>query len=442
MIFIYESRPLTEYGAKKIDEVLHRQKACLLDVKTGGGKTYMSIHSIGLIAKKARKPINLLIFTTKQQIKSHHWENSVKDYCVVTKAQLNSFVTNYEQLTSEKGLKKIFNWVTNTSKKSTIIICDEGHLVKNPTSHRSKYVLKFAKLPNVSRIMFLTATPNSNSLLDTMTYLIAAGFYKNKTQFIREHVKEKDKYHQPIVKDKFTGEVDIHFFKNPELVLNRLAQITVQIDTQSLLPEVKLTQKKFKFDKPTQKEYRQIKYQLKRGEIESAPKAIAMQFRFVADHQQQQMKYIKKVIDSKTRPQTPILIFYQWQAEFDNLYEFLRKYEPDYHIRMINSKSKKNENPSAKPKSNKTIVLAQYQSGGAGLNTPWSNIAIFLSPANTAENFEQARGRNVRALQPGPVYQIRLMMENTISQHVWEFIIDQKKRFSTKIDKELMNFKD
>ena len=47
----YESRPLTELGAKMIDKKLHKQKVVLLKIDTVGGKTFMAIHAIGRIMK-------------------------------------------------------------------------------------------------------------------------------------------------------------------------------------------------------------------------------------------------------------------------------------------------------------------------------------------------------------------------------------------------------
>lgn len=437
----YESRPLTELGAKLIDKKLHKQKVVLLKIDTGGGKTFMAIHAIGRIMKNhPQKTANVLVLTTSKQKNDLYFEQSFKAYTKATGVKFNIYVTNYEQLYAPNHKYDAYNWMRKKPKKSTIILMDEGHHAKNPTSKTSKQIIRLSKLPSFSRAIFLTATPITNSLLDAEMYLIMAGFYKNKTQFENLHVQKWDDHFKLIVKDK-SGKIDNNLLNYPWYIINLLNKITVYIDTDKLKPKVFLSEKTFKFNKFVQHDYRQIRKQLQDGLIESSSECIAMQRQFVAEHQEARLDYMKKIIQSPKRPQTPILIFYQYVAEFESLYAFIKKELPDYRLRIINGATK-TQNPSAKPKHNKTIVLIQYQAGGEGLNTPWSNFSIFFTPAFSAEKYIQARGRNVRAMQKGPVYQIRFKVKNTINDQMWTKIIDQKQKFTKKLQQELINSQD
>lgn len=396
----------------------------------------MTIHAVGRISKKA----NILVVTTASQKKANEFQKSIKSYSDYYHCQFDSLVTNYDQLTSKNHKYDAYNWVKNKPNGSVVMILDEAHKAKNPTSKTTKMLMKINRLPATARTIFATATPITNSLLDSMTYLIMAGFYKNKTQFISQHVRFTDKFHQPIVRRK-DGKIDLNLLENPEIIIRRLSEITVTIDTEKLLPKRYNYEKQFSFNKTVQKAYRQIRKNWKLGMYDSISEALAEQRHFVAAHSEHRLDYLKKIIDNPKRPQTPILIFYQYNDELAALLNFLKKHEPDYQIRLINGESKPT-NPSAKPKSNKTLVLAQYQAAGEGLNTPWSQLTIFFTPAQSGEKYQQARGRNRRAMQKGDVYQFRLVVNKTINEHYWHDLIDNKQRFSKEMQKRMMEYDD
>lgn len=437
----YEPRKSTELGAEKIDHILHHQKICLLNVGTGGGKTYMSIHAIGKIAMKGNGKANVLVITTSKQKDTQAFQESFKAYNDYYHLKLNAFVTNYDQLTAPLHFRDAYDWVKAKPKHSVVMILDEAHYIKNPTSNRSKMVTYISKLPAVAKIIAATATPVSNSLLDGMTYLILAGYYKNKTRFLKQHVRNFDQYHQPIVKDR-SGKVDLNCFDDYNLILRRLNSITVKIDTKHMLPKRIGSDVTFQFDRPTQHAYRQIQQNWREGVYDSISQAIAEQRRFVALHAKQRLVYLAKVIKSPKRPQTPIFIFYQYQEDLHVLTAFLQKNFPEYHLRFINGQTKRGVNQSIKPKSNQTIVLAQYQAAGEAINAPWSSLTIFYGPAQSAEKYQQAKGRNRRAMQTGDVYHIRFIVKNTISDHMWHYIIDNKEKFTKELAQKMIEIKD
>lgn len=421
----YEPRPLTVYGGKKIDAVLAKHPCCLVYVKAGGGKTFMSIEA----AAKAMPNAHLLIFTTKKQKVNRNFEDSIDSYNQVMSTHLTYYVSTYDHLQLHDKFVQIQADLAKQKPNSTIMILDEGHKVKNPTSIRSKNMFKLQRMPQVIRSIFLTATPISNSILDAETYLIAAGMYRNKTQFERQHVIMRDQYHQPIVRD-WRGNIDPHLIKNYNQVIQQLESISVIIDTQKLLPKTVRITKKFKFDRTTQKEYRKIRKALINGEIENSQQALKQQRDFVATHSLERLQFVKEKILSPKRPNGTVLIFYQYQTELEVLKQYLIDILPkDYLIKEINGHAKAFDT-SKPPKNSHSVFLIQYQAGGEGMNMAYSSFTIFFAPPVSYEKFEQAMGRNVRAFQKGPVYQIRLQVDKTINQHYWEDLIDKKQKFS------------
>lgn len=415
---------------------MHNFKACLLDVKTGGGKTYMSIHAVGRIAKKA----NLLIITTAKQKDAKEFDRSIKSYCNYTGCQFDAMITNYDQLHAKKHKFDAYNWVKAKPRHSVVIILDEAHKAKNPTSKTSKMIEAINELPAVSRIIMATATPHTNSLLDDMTYLILAGFYKNKTQFIKRHVKYLDDHYQPVIKRR-DGTIDLNLLYDPDLIIQRLANITVKIETEDILPKRYNSEKQFEFNKVVQKRYRKIQKNWREGVYDSISEAIAEQRHFVAQHSDHRLDYIKQLLTSPKRPQTPTLIFYQYLDELDVLDKYLKQEMPDYHLMYINGQ-RNDFDPNNLPTDPKTILICQYQAAGEGLNVPTSNFSIFFTPAHSAEKYQQARGRNRRAGQDGPVCQIRLVVNKTINEHYWHDLIDQKQAFTKEVAKKMMEYDD
>lgn len=432
----YEPRPITEYGAKKIDQVLHYYKACLLNVNTGGGKTYMTIHAVGRLAQKG----HLLILTTAKQKNAREFQNSIKSYNEYYHKNFDYFVTNYDRLSEDAHQWEAYNWAKKQPANSVVIICDEAHRIKNPTSRTFKMVRKISQLPATSRVIMATATPHSNSLLDDMSYLILAGFYRNKTQFIRQHVKFTDQYHQPIVKNR-AGKIDLKLLNQPEIIIKRLTNISVSIDTEKLLPPRKNFEKQFFFNKTVQKAYRKIQKNWRDGLYDSIAEALAEQRHFVASHSEHRLAYLKQILDSPKRPQTPVLVFYQYNDEYQALVDFIQKEMPDYKYLSVNGKTKSFD-PNNPPKSPKTIIIAQYQAAGEGLNAPWSSLSIFFTPSMSAEKYQQARGRNRRAMQKGTVWQFRFVVMKTINEHYWHDLIDNKAKFTKEIKEKMMNYND
>ena len=423
----YESRKLTEIGANALDNVYRAgHHNALLITGTGGGKTFMSIHALGKLADS----INVLVFSIRSVIDNKQWEESFDAYNQATNHHLEYAIFNYEKLDSKSYRNNILNSIRFSSKPVAIIL-DEAHKIANPTAKRSKFIFQLNLDPKVKTMMCLTATSINNSLLDACSYLILDYQYKNKTDFYNQHVKSYDKFYQPIVKDR-KGNRTLAVYNNPGKILTLLKNITVNVDTESVIPPLKSYDLVFEMPKHIKREYNQIQRDYKKGLIENSQQRISMQHDFLATHATQRLNALAQLIDSPDRVQTPILIFYQYVSEYQKLYNYLKvHYGKKYHIKAINGSSKKIDIRKAPPKN--TLFLIQYQAGATGLNAQWSSISVFFTPPMSNINYEQAKGRNRRAYQKGTVYQFRFIVKNTINAFTWWDIVDNKLEFSNMI---------
>lgn len=429
----YEPRDTTEYGANEIMKVLSYSKVALVNVGTGGGKTFMAIRA----AAKNIPNVNLLVLTTKKQVDAHHWEDSIDSYNQVMNTKITYDVTNYEHVRMPKHWKPVAEKITKITDRPTILILDECQRMKGYTSSSTaKSIIAFSRLDNVIRTIGLSATLASNSILDACNYLILAGLYKNKTQFLNRHVKVFDDHFQPVVKD-WKGNISSKMINEYDYLVSAIDHITVTIDTEDKVPPRHGWQRVFTYDKDTQKEYRQIIKDYKLGVYDSVQTALMAEREFVATHCEQRNKYLKQLITDPNRPNTPVLIFYQYNIERERLIDFIQKELPDYEIKIIAGNVKKVS--MAKPSNPKTLFIIQYRAGGEGLNAPWSRFTIFYSPTNSYQDFKQAQGRNRRAGSKEIVYQVRFVVEKTVNAHMWYDVIDNKKRFTKALKERLVD---
>ena len=434
-------RPSTLYIREKLLESYQRNnKIAILTVKTGGGKTYGAIHTFGSIMPNA----TLLVFTTAKIVKSKQWERSVKDYNQVMQTNLKIICTNYDKLASQKSINDIYQRLRLIHFQQVVLILDEVHRIKlagnGKISKRSTMILKLAKQPFITTVLGLSATAFSNSYLDVAPYLVMAGYYRNKTEFLRKHIKKYDKYRQPVVTDDM-GRITRDAFYFPEIIDAEIKSISVYVDTSQYKPLVHTYHEYFKLNHDERHLYNMIEDAYRNKEYEYPIQARMDQERMLAQAIPTQKDiYLIGLINMQTQGifnhlVTPILIFYQYTSVCIHLRNLLHQNFPNREIVMINGRAKVSNDVLKKPPADDAIYLVQYEAGGEGLDWQWSNISIFYESPVRYEKFVQAKGRNVRNKSQMPVvYQFELEFINTLDSERWE-TNRNKKDFTNDISK-------
>lgn len=434
-------RPSTLYIREKLLESYQRNnKIAILTVKTGGGKTYGAIHTFGSIMPNA----TLLVFTTAKIVKSKQWERSVKDYNQVMHTNLKIICTNYDKLVSQKSINDIYQRLRLIHFQQVVLILDEVHRIKlagnGKISKRSTMILKLAKQPFITTVLGLSATAFSNSYLDVAPYLVMAGYYRNKTEFLRKHIKKYDKYRQPVVTDDM-GRITRDAFYFPEIIDAEIKSISVYVDTSQYKPLVHTYHEYFKLNRDERHLYNMIEDAYRNKEYEYPIQARMDQERMLAQAIPTQKDiYLIGLINMQTQGifnhlVTPILIFYQYTSVCIHLRNLLHQNFPNRQIVMINGRAKVSNDVLKKPPVDDAIYLVQYEAGGEGLDWQWSNISIFYESPVRYEKFVQAKGRNVRNKSQMPVvYQFELEFINTLDSERWD-TNRNKKDFTNDISK-------
>lgn len=407
-------------------------KMALLTVKTGGGKTYGAIHTFGQLFGDA----TLLVFTTAKVYASKQWERSVKDYNQVMGTKLKIICYNYDKLIIPKFIKAISCKMSLVAKKPIVLILDEVHRIKMSSagklSKRANVIIKLSRNKHIVTTLGLSATAFSNSYLDVAPYLIMAGYYSSKTNFIQQHVKRLDKYFQPVVTDQF-GVISRNAFKNPDQIDQELASITVYVNTDSYQPQVTKHHEYFSLTKEERTDYNQIMKDFYDGKNSLTPKyeypiqaRMAQEYMLATDLASHKDTSLLGIIEAREKGYfdkkiAPILVFYQYSSVYNHLYNLISYEYPELPIVSVNGFVNLSNEDLMKPKADNAIYLIQYEAGGEGLDWQWSNVSVFYEAPVRYEKFVQAKGRNVRSRSIMPrVFHYEFEYKNTLDSDRWD----------------------
>lgn len=166
---------LTDY---QIDAIKRMKNGCVLRGGTGAGKTLTSLVYIFEKVLEGQTPI----YPKHKYIKS---TNKTPVYVITTPKKRDSGDWTSEAALVPMDLHTVDSW-NNIKKyehvKDSIFIFDETKI----TGYGS-WAYSFIKIAKNNKWILLSATPG-DSFIEYTSLFVANGFYKNKTEFEREHI--------------------------------------------------------------------------------------------------------------------------------------------------------------------------------------------------------------------------------------------------------------
>lgn len=365
----------------------------------GSGKSITALfYFFKKICNDMKNPMDLYIITTARKRDTLEWdkecskfsisknkEDSIGRICLVIDSWNN--IHKYEQV------------------KDSFFIFDEQRVVGS-----GSWVKSFLKITKNNKWILLSATPG-DTWSDYIPVFVANGFYKNRTDFFRQHVVY-DRYSKYPKIDKYIqcGKLSLY-----------LRRVLVKMDYN----RVKNIHKEdivCHYDKQKYKEVMKTRTNPYDGTpIDDAPKLCYI-LRKLVNEDDSRSEIIKQLVLTHDR----MIIFYNYDYELELLEEILNDISDilcvDFSYSQWNGH--KHENI---PSTTKWVYLVQYAAGAEGWNCIETNVIIFFSQNYSYRSMVQAAGRIDRVNSPfDNLYYYRLRSSAPIDVAINRALMNKK----------------
>ena len=388
------------------------KNGCILCGGVGSGKSRTSLAYYFLeqggvlnpsryIPLKNTKPQDLYIITTARKRDTKEWES-----------ELSPFLLSTNQSCSYYSNKVVVDSWNNISKYSDVngsfFIFDEQRVVGS-----GAWVKSFLKIAKQNKWILLSATPG-DTWQDYIPVFIANGFYKNRSEFTREHIVYKRFSKFPQV-DRYLGTGKLIRLRNDILVNMEFGRKTVShhedVFTSYDISKYKdIIKRRWNIweDKP----------------IENAAE-FCYALRKIVNTDESRQVALCEILEKHPR----VIIFYNFDYELD----ILRNLPTDPDVEIAEWNGHKHQ---PVPDGDKWIYLVQYTAGAEGWNCIRTDTIIFYSQNYSYKVMVQASGRIDRLNTPyQDLYYYHLKSRSGIDLAISRALAEKKQFNETKFAK-------
>ncbi len=340
---------------------------------------------------KMSRKMDLYIITTARKRDTGEWEDELKIFGMsVDKGVVVDSWNNIKKYTDVSGAFFVF---------------DEQRVVGY-----GAWTKAFLKITKVNEWILLSATPG-DTWLDYMPVFIANGFYRNKTEFMREHVVYK----------RFVKFPQVERYVNEGRLLRQRNMILVDMD----------------FERPTEahhidivvdynrEKYREVmrnRWDIWNNEPLMNASAYCQALRRVVNSSETRSEAVLDVI----RKHPKVIIFYNYNYEL----ELLRALDYKGIWKEIKVAEWNGHKHMDIPRGDFWVYLVQYTAGAEGWNCTKTDTMIFYSPNYSYKTMQQAAGRIDRLNTPyKDLYYYHLKTKSGIDLGI-DRALKTKKRFN------------
>lgn len=366
-------------------------KAQILKLGTGLGKTAIAVKTIGLMQLELGKQIPIVVATTSKVVAGLGWQSTILSWNTAHPDNKIHpvLITSHDKLASACQHADTIKKILQSLDEDSVLVLDEVHKYKNPTSKRSKQLQKL----HMFRKLGLTATPIGNDpILDIASYLIMAGYYRNKSDFISKMgLADPSFYTMHGALNLYSnGTIDDERWPEYHLLIDQLSSIMLspEVDTSHIdIPHVNQNVHQLPFDLSTYLDIGSL-VEAKRNRL--FPSSIDFTLAVIERLGMESGRLNKLIEIVKDENTQQPLIFYQHNNVKDSIEKVLNENGIPYQIVQGGSDFGEIDLESDDP------ILMQYQAGGEGVELKHSNCSIFYENQYSYLSLKQALGRNVR----------------------------------------------
>ena len=357
----------------QMDAVKQMRDGCILNGGVGSGKSRTGLYyyfsqyggSIDPDYIPMKNPADLYIITTAMKRDSKEWLKELSYYLICPNPELCEY-NNKVVIDSWNNIKKY------AEVKDAFFIFDEDRVTGNGV-----WVKTFLKIAKYNRWIILSATPG-DTWQDYIPVFLANGFYKNKTEFAREHIVWNPRVKFPKVER----------YVNVSRLIRLRSRILVNMD----------------FDRPTTAHHEDIYTNYNVSMYRDAGKRRWDPYKDEPIQNAAGLCYVwRKIVNSDESRQVALLELFEDHPRMIVFYNF--DYERDILLTMCNENGIHVAEWSGYahqpvPEGESWIYLVQYTAGCEGWNCVKTDTIVFYSQNYSYKVMQQAAGRIDRLNTP------------------------------------------
>lgn len=359
----------------QMEAVKKLKNGCILNGGVGSGKSrtglYYYFKECGgkidpdLTYHPMKNPLDLYIITTARKRDTLEWEDELLNFRL-TKHKENSRYDHTIIIDSWNNIKK-YRKIHNA-----FFLFDEDRVTGTGV-----WVKSFLDISRKNKWIILSATPG-DYWSDYWAVFVANGFYKNKTDFIQQHVTYKKFVSYP--------QIDHDRYLNERLLEKHKSEILINMDYNSHTHRNHIDIR-CNYDKVL---YRSVMHN-RWNPFENKPIETASELCLVCRKiTNSDITRISSLIDIFNE-RKKIIVFYSFNYELDILKSI------DYGVEVREWNGHKHEKL---PEGKSWIYLVQYSAGAEGWNCITTDTIVFFSQQYSYKIFEQTCGRIDRRNTP------------------------------------------
>ena len=356
----------------QIEAVKKMKNGCILNGGVGSGKSltslgYYYLRNGGKMSflqgkghSKMKNPKDLYIITTARKRDTKEWEEECAKYLIGTDIYSHKLtIDSWNNIRKYKEVKDAF------------FIFDEQRVVGYGAWTKS-----FLKIAKFNEWILLSATPG-DTWSDYIPVFIANGFYKNKTEFCREHV----------IYSRFTSYPKIDGYHHTGKLLKYRKQILIDMNfkrqTVSHHEDIYV-----KYDVKTYKKINKERWDIWKDEPIINASGLCHALRRVVNEDQSRQLALLEICEKHPR----VIIFYNFNYELDILKKL-------YYGECVMAEWNGHQHDPI-PKTDRWVYFVQYTAGAEGWNCIATDTIVFYSLNYSYKIVKQSEGRIDRMNTP------------------------------------------
>ena len=387
----------------QMDAVNRMKNGCLLNGGVGSGKSRTGLYyyfkeqggSINPDYVPMKNPRDLYIITTAMKRDSLEWEGELAYFLLSKDPELN-YYTNKVVIDSWNNIQKYKN------VNGAFFIFDEDRV-----TGKGKWVKAFLNIARKNKWIILSATPG-DTWEQYIPVFVANGFYKNKTEFSREHIIYSRFTKYPKI-DRYIGTGKLIRLRNQILIDMDFSRKTIAHHEDIYV----------KYDVMKYKDAMRTRWDPFKNEPIQQASGLCYVLRRIVNEDESRQVALLEIFEKHPK----IIIFYNFDYELNILKGLY--YGNDCEIAEWNG-----HEHQLIPQSKKWVYLVQYAAGCEGWNCIKTDTIVFYSQNYSYKVLAQASGRIDRLNTPfRDLYYYHLKTRSGIDMAISK-ALSEKKQFN------------